>query len=553
VDAIGRHPHADQMNTFMYLLGAFGILSFVLSAILVAGMVHGLLAEQIRQVGVMKAIGASSLQITGLYLGQIGLLSLVALAIGLPPGLIVGGAYAKFSAGILNVDVTDTPFPTAALVAVVVVGVLVPLLISLVPILRASRITVHEALNDAPGPRPFGTRRTERWLSRITWLPRPVMLSVRTTFLRRGRLALTLGTLAMGGAVFMSALNVSGAWNRAVNEDFRMRRYDLTVVLAEAMPTARLDTVLATVPGVSRAEYWPGASAFLFDEHGVPGRTVSLLGPSRGSTLLQLPLTAGRWLGPDDTTGVVINQGIVTGNPSLRVGGTLRLRARGRDFALEIVGIAKELSPHPLIYAPAAAVLDISGKPAGVERAIRIVTDRHDDAGQRAVAAELEREFERREIPVSGITRMLDQRKAILDHLVIVMAVLTMAASVVVFVGAVGLTSTLMLGVIQRTREIGVMSAIGARPRTIAGHIWLEGVLMGVMSWGIAMILAWPVSVLLQSVTGRIFFKAPLDPFVSLGAGAIWLAIVVVLGSLSSLYPAWRASHLTVREALAHA
>ena len=549
----GRHPHADQMATFMYLLGAFGLLSLILSTILVASMVHGLIAEQIRQVGVMKAIGATTRQIAGLYLGQVALLATAALAIGLPLGLWVGRAYAGFSAGILNVDVTSVPFPVMTLLAVVVVGLLLPLLVALGPVLRASRITVQQALNDDLGPRPFGSRRLERWLSRATWLPRLMMLSLRTTFLRRGRLALTVGTLAVGGAVFMSALNVSGAWNHAVNRDFEVRRYDLTVMLSRPYPIVSLDPLFAAVPGVARAEYWPGASPNLIGDGGITGGPVTLLGPNPASPLLKLPLIAGRWLRPDDPGGAVINQAVVKRNPALRVGGAVELRLDQRTVSFPIVGIVRELTPAPIVYASTAAVLEATGQLGDDARTIRVVTDRHDDATQRAVARGLEQALRGGEVEVAGIIRMLDMRKSILDHLVIVMAILTMASVIVVFVGALGLTSTLTLGVVQRTREIGILGAIGATPGTIARQIWFEAVLIGVLSWILAVALAAPVSFLLESVTGRMFFQAPLEFFVSAGAAGIWLVLVVVLASVSSLYPAGRAARLTVREALAYA
>jgi putative ABC transport system permease protein len=553
VENLGKHPHADQMSAFMYLLGVFGILSLVLSAALVAGMVQALLAEQMRQVGVMKAIGASTRQIAGLYLGQVAILALAALAVGLPIGLAAGRAYAGFAAGILNVDVNDAPFPTLALLAVIAVGLLLPLLVAIGPIHRAARITVHQALGDDLGPRPFGSRRSDRLIAGVTWLPRPLLLSLRTACLRRGRLALTVGTLAIGGAVFMSALNVSGAWNRAVDEDFGSRRYDLMVTLGRAYPVATLDPLFAAVPGVIRAESWPGASPYLIGAEGVAGGTVALVGPGPDSTLLDLPLLAGRWLRPDDHDAAVINQMVVVRNPALRVGGVVQLRIDDRTISFPIVGVVRELNPVPVVYAPSAAVIAATGQSGDSTRLVRIVTAAHDDAAQRDAAARLETALREHAIEVSGITRMLDARKAILDHLVIVKAILTLAALIVVIVGGIGLTSSLTLSVVRRTREIGILGAIGATPRAIACQVWAEGVAIGIASWVVALLLAAPASAVLESATGRIFFKAPLGFFVSAGAGAIWLVLVVVIASLSSFFPARRAARLSVREALAYA
>jgi putative ABC transport system permease protein len=256
----GRHPHAAQMDAFLYLLGAFGILSFLLSAVLVASMIHALLAEQVRQVGILKAIGATTRQIAGMYLGQVALLGLAASALGIPAGFAVGRKYAEFAARILNANLEHAPFPLWVVLAEVAIGVVVPVAFALGPVLRASRITVHQALTSDPAPRPFGTRRIERALLRPRWLSRPLVLSLRSSFLRRGRLALTTLMLALGGASFLAAMNVGGAWTRAVREDFARRRYDLNVALAGPTRRADVEAVFAGTPEVVRVEYGTDAS-----------------------------------------------------------------------------------------------------------------------------------------------------------------------------------------------------------------------------------------------------------------------------------------------------
>lgn len=547
----GRHPHADQMDAFLFLLAAFGLVAFLLSSGLVANLMSALLAEQVRQIGVLKAIGASTRQVTELYAGQVAILAAASLALGLPLAVSVGSAYARFSGEILNADVTHAPVPWWALGLLALAGVFVPLAFALVPILRASRLSVREALAGDLGSRPFGTRRFDRWLSPIEVLPRPLLLTIRTACFRRGRLALTVFALALGGAAFMSALNLSEAWTRGVREDFARRRYDLIAVFARSQPTPTIDSLLAGQDEIASAEYWPEVGAYLIGPRGVPGGSVSVLG-ARPAGLLDLKLIAGRQLTPSDSSAVVINQAIVARNPSLRLGGEVGLRRRGRTVSLPIVGIVKELAPMPVVYATPASVRALGELDSLTAWSARIVSRRHDDAGQRAAAAALERRFSDAGIEVTGMHRMLDMRQAILDHLVIILGSITMATLLVVAVATLGLTSTLALSVLQRTREIGVLGAIGATPRTIAFHVWCESMLIGGLSWLLANLLALPITWALESTCGRIFFKAPLDFSVSPIASWGWLVLVVVLATLASLQPALRAARLPVKEALAH-
>jgi len=183
---------------------------------------------------------------------------------------------------------------------------------------------------------------------------------------------------------------------------------------------------------------------------------------------------------------------------------------------------------------------------------VRVVTRRHDDAGQRAGARAVEAALAGAGIEVGALQRTQDMKQGILDHLVIIMAVLTMAALLVVGVGALALASTVTLSVVQRTREIGVLGAIGATPGTIARHVWIEGLLTGVLSWVFALALAAPVTAALEAACGRIFFRVPLDFHMAPSAAAAWLGLVVVIASLASALPARRAARMPVREALAH-
>ena len=154
----GRHPHAAQMDTFLFLLGAFGALTFALSAVLVANMIHALLVEQLRQAAVMKTLGASTRQIASLYLGQVSILAVAALAIGIPLGISAGRAYARFCASMLNATITNAMPPLWVIAAEVVAGICVPLLVALGPVWRVSRISIHEAFSNGVGLRAFGTR-----------------------------------------------------------------------------------------------------------------------------------------------------------------------------------------------------------------------------------------------------------------------------------------------------------------------------------------------------------------------------------------------------------
>lgn len=546
----GRHPHADQMATFLFLLGCFGVLALALSAVLVATMIHALLTEQLRQVGVMKALGATTTQIAALYLVQVSLLACAALVLGMPLGYAAGRAYTAFAANMLNATVASDAVPAWAIAAQIAAGLLVPLLVAAGPVLHASRISVHDALANDAGRRAFGESAFDRFLARIAWLPRPLMLSLRTAFRRRGRLALTVATLAAGGAVFVTTLDAAAAWRRVLAEEGEARRYDLDVRLAEPRPIAELVDALARVPEVAHAEYWTESVARLprvvktpirVRVHGLDDEHALLVRPQVPTSLLALPLLQGRWLRAGDRGAAVVNQSLLALVPPLRLGDPLRLRVDGHDVTLRLVGVVKELAPIPAVYTTEAP-------PPVATRSIRIVTRAHDAATRRAAARAIERVLPR----VTSVQSLADTRQAFADHLVIINTALLLAATLVLLVGTLGLASTMALSVVERTRELGILGSLGATPNALARDVVVQGVVISALSWCVALAFAVPLTLFVNATTGRMFIGAPL-PFVLAPGGAVgWLALVLILGALASLQPAWRASQLTIREALAY-
>ncbi|MBI2331138.1 MAG: FtsX-like permease family protein [Chloroflexi bacterium] len=142
--------------------------------------------------------------------------------------------------------------------------------------------------------------------------------------------------------------------------------------------------------------------------------------------------------------------------------------------------------------------------------------------------------------------------EAISGHVYIFIVALMLISTVMAVVGALGLTSSMGTSVIERTREFGVMRAIGARSRTILRNIISEGVFIGLMSWVIALPLSIPLSLGIGYLIGMMSFRSPLPLIMSPAGLGIWLSVIVIGSIAASAYPAQQASRLTVRETLAY-
>jgi putative ABC transport system permease protein len=134
----------------------------------------------------------------------------------------------------------------------------------------------------------------------------------------------------------------------------------------------------------------------------------------------------------------------------------------------------------------------------------------------------------------------------ILVIFLLIMAILT------AFVGSIGLTGTMSINVLERTREIGVMRTIGAVDLVIMQSVIIEGLVIGLITWILAIGLSFPISYLLLTIVGEAMMGSAMSlSFTPLGI-LIWLAVVIILSGVASILPARNAARLTINEVLAY-
>jgi len=108
------------------------------------------------------------------------------------------------------------------------------------------------------------------------------------------------------------------------------------------------------------------------------------------------------------------------------------------------------------------------------------------------------------------------------------------------------------INVLERSKEIGVMRAIGASSGAIIGIFIVEGVILGMLSVLVAVPLSYPGSRLISDALGNMLFKMPMFFQYSIHGVLLWSIVMLLLAALASLWPALRAARLSVRETLAY-
>jgi putative ABC transport system permease protein len=568
-----EHPLAETLNAILGILMALGILIVFLSSSLIANTLNALLNQHLRHIGVIKLVGGQRRQVFRMYLTLIMAFGILALLIAIPLG--GQGAYglALFIAGEMNFNLLGYRIVPTALVVQILVGLLVPLIAGLVPVLNGSRITVLRALSgvlaeDEKQPKggeiasPLGAR-----LSWFDWMqvkatrilamrgihiPRPFVISLRNTFRRKSRLALTLFTLTMGGAIFIAVFNVRVTLHDYIGQIGKYFVADVSLDFDKPYRLREIEQMVMNVDGIRHVEGWQFVSGELLDGNGEVLENINVFGPPAHSELIEPILVSGRWLRADDVRKLAVSEGTLKYFPDLKPGDFLNLKIEGREEVWEVIGIFKFVDREGVLaYAPYEYVSQMNDL-ANRSYSFRLVTDRHDRPYQDSKAEELDKYFRVQgfKVRVAQAGRAsLDTAVESLDTLVVFLLIMAILTAIV---GSMGLTGTMGMNVLERTREIGIMRAIGADDRAVMRTVIAEGAVIGMISFVLAVILSIPFTYLLSTIVSLAVFQSPIDIVFTYMGYAIWLGLVLALSALASILPARNAARLTIREVLAY-
>jgi putative ABC transport system permease protein len=182
----------------------------------------------------------------------------------------------------------------------------------------------------------------------------------------------------------------------------------------------------------------------------------------------------------------------------------------------------------------------------------RIASDNHSLNSQDGLSNKLDSHFRGKGFRVSKIESGGAFSKSLTEYIGILTGFLVMMALLTAVVGSIGMAGTLSMNIMERTREIGIMRAIGAGNKSILKLVLVEGLLIGMISYLFGSVLSFPISTVLAELISQAIFSAHADFSFTIWGFAVWLGVVLLLSTVSSLLPAKNATRLTIREVLAY-
>lgn len=546
----GRHWAEDNSKAFTAILSVIGVFSLVLSGFLVVNTISALVAQQKKQVGIMKAIGARRNQITVLYLAMVGIYGLLALLVALPIGLVLSYVFLKMIANFLNLDIILFYLPPSVFFMEVAASLVVPIFAALIPVVSGTKKSVREVLSEYQTTKKAGF--VDRLVMNIKGISRPNLISLRNVFRVKGRLLLTLGTLVTAGALFMSVINVRSGMYLELERILQMFDFDVDISLVKDYDVVGLVSRVEKIPNISEVETRTQTSVKRLNLDGTKSSPFPLSGLPYDTVFSHPVVLSGRWLERGDAERVVLSSSYVRDNPDLAVGGDLYVEATsGNKYHLEIVGIIAMSGDQKLGFMNFDDVAKIKDAP-GVASSILVKVDPESGVSQDQIANKIQDDLERAGIDVAQKTTRNEIFGSAANQFNFLIFFLLMMAVMVAIVGGLGLGGTMSLNVLERTREIGIMRSIGAGNKEIRKLVMIEGMMVGLFSWVIAVPLSLPITYAFCYMIGNAFFERVLVFNIVPMGMLIWLIVIIIIATVASILPARRASKMSISETLSY-
>jgi putative ABC transport system permease protein len=556
-----KHWARTYLDPVLMVQELLAAICVIISVVLIYNTLSNLITQQTNQIGVLKAIGGKTGTIIAVYLVSTLVYGTLAFLIALPLGAMVAFSMTKSLLNLYNIDFDQFQYSSQAIMFQAASALAAPMLAGLPPILKGARITVREAIASYG----LGGDYRSGWLDRLVegigqrWLPSYYAQSLGNMFRHKGRLLLTQVVLVAAGSTFLMVMSLNSSLTLTLDNFFQRQDYESVLTFGKNQRMDRVRTFAQSVPGVEQVELRLIQGANLYVEGQLvkeAGIGTNIKGIPENSDFFEPLIVAGRWFAPNDGPAVVISRDTGKKN-NINVGDivTLNLGEMGEDEWL-VIGLYEPVFAGgyytDTIYAPLETLYNRTKKyNRGSELLIRTTSTEAEFTA--TVTKNIKDFFESHSMKVVDSQTQAALRATNEWSFSITTSMLLALSVIVAIVGGIALMGVLSIGVIERTKEIGVLRAIGARSPVILGMFVMEGIFQGCLSWLVSIPISFLASPSVASTLGHVMFGTTLDYQYNWSAVGVWLGIVVVISAVASLLPARSAIRISVRDSLAYA
>ena len=522
---------------------AFGIFALLACAATVANLVIGIVIANYREIGIMKAVGFTPLQVVGTLVAQMQLPTLAGCLFGIPAGVALSVSLVDQAEASLALP-SEPLFAPAMALATLLIVIGVVLVAAALPGLRAGRLSAVDAISMGTAPRG-GRREPAAGLLRRLPLPRTVALGAGDALARPLRGALTVLAVLVGVATLVFATGLRTSVQNLVDINFGNRITDVLVQRANAYPDQKVMATLAAQPETALVVAMAGGKVV------VPGVADPVeVNAYRGdSARLGIPVSRGRWFGGP---GEVVATRAVLEEAHLKVGDSFQGLIGGKAVQLRIVGQVFSFNNSAALLRPTdlgrELEMDLSTQAQGapdsqpIRYSVKLKPGSDADAYARRVQA-TEPDF----LDASAF------RPPTVSFIGFLNSVMLLLATVLALIAMAGVFNTMLLNTRERARDTAVLKALGMTPAQVLAMVAAGAVVLGIGGG----LLGLPAGVgvyraMMQAAETGFGLHMPESVFTVFSApGLLLLALAgVAVALLGSLLPARWAARTRVADVL---
>lgn len=580
-----------------FILMPFVVIAAFVGVFLIYNTFNIVVAQRARELALLRALGAGWGQVTLSVLLEAIIVGAVGATIGLGAGIGLGALSESVLSGLMGLDLPSGGIVVTgwAILLSYLVGVLVTVIAAFIPAIKAATVPPIAAMREVARPdkslkglsitgsvfaligtglvalaltglgsvtllvlgagvltvflgaallSPLLSKPVVRLLGKVVGRGQPGRLGVRNALRNPRRTAVTAAAL-MIGVMVISLVGVIGASFKATIEQVVSQDMGADIIIqaggnAEPGKTGfdpgALDEVRA-LPGVSEAVAWHISGATV---NGTPN-FVSVLDLERARSMFALTASEGelRTLAGSE----LVVDDITAKDSGWTVGEQITIGLPKGEGTYTVVGLYERTPVWQGIVLGEPAVADLAG-PLAFNGFVKL-KDGADAAATTAAVEEIMSDYPM--VTVGDQSDYIAQQNAFFD---IALGVVTVLLGVALLIALLGILNTLLLSIVERTRELGLVRAIGLSRGGVMRMVTAESVLIAVFGCLLGMVLGIGL--------GAMFVKALIDmefitvlalPWTDL---ATYLIIAVVAGVVAALWPARRAARLNVLDAIAY-
>jgi putative ABC transport system permease protein len=547
VRAPGDWPGKAETQKFADLLSVITVLALLSAVVLISNTMSTLVAEQTREIGIMRAVGARRRQVAVIYLHTALLLGALGALVGIGLGVLLSSLLARYFGSMFwAIDVGFGVDPVVLLVSVLV-GLFAPPLAALPAIRRGLRVDLREAL-EASGSALGGQDAADRALRHVGFLPRAMQIGLRNIGRRKRRSLATALIVALAVGNLLAVLGLAQAATATTRASWGDHLEDVQISTGgRALFDARAQDVIRSTPGVAEAE------PVLKNTVSLAGREAFVWGVER-TPLFRYRMADGRWFSAGEARGrepVAVIERNIAQIAGVRVGDRVRLATAAGTVDFRIIGIAtNQQEDGTALFVPLTTARSLLGQPAGAS-SFWVRTASHDHASVDRTTSRLEDRMTALGYDVTSEIKYIAERDEIAANRTLTTTI-ALLGFVIVAMSMVGLANAITTNVLERTREIGILRCIGARGRDVRRIFTTEGIALAIAGWLLGIPLGYALDRLLvrlvwEVVDVRVPVVFPPANLLIALIGTVVLALVVLL------LPVRRAARLRPGNALRYA